>query len=296
MFHTLFEIIAPIGLIVLIGYLLAVNTEKIDTAGISRLVMLVGTPALVFSTITTTDLPTALLVEVSLGALCVCLAAIVFATFTLRILNLSVNTYLPAMTMPNSGSLGLPLVLLAFGEKGLAFGVAFYILIAIFQYSVMPIVVIGKFSLKSVLQEPLIWSVVSALVCLFGGLEVPHVIADTTKILGGMMIPVMLLLLGASIAKLGLKDLRHSLLLAALRLVIGIAAGISAILLLGTSGIASGTIFLMATMPSALVTYVIAARYEKDPVLVAGLVVTSTVLSLAALPALLLAAIHIADL
>lgn len=295
-YSKLFEIVAPISLIVLIGCWLGLQSDKIDTVGISRLVMLVGTPALVFSTITTTDLPTALLLEVALGALCVCLTAILFATVSLRLMNHSLSSYLPAITMPNSGSLGLPLVLLAFGDDGLAFGVAFYVLIAIFQYTVMPIVVAGKFSIKSVVQEPLIWAVISALVFLLSSTRVPAVIADTTGILGGMMIPVMLLLLGVSIAKLGFNDLKKSFNLAVLRLVIGVAAGLSVIFLLGTSGVASGTILLMSAMPSALVTYVIAARYDRDPEQVAGLVVTSTVVTLIVLPLILLAAIQLASI
>lgn len=292
-YSTLFDIIAPICLIVLIGYCLGL---RIDTVGTSRLVMLVGTPALVFTTITTTDLPVDLLLEVSMGALCVCLLAILFAAVSLKLIGKNLGTYLPPLTMPNSGSLGLPLVLLAFGDDGLAFGIAFYVVIAVFQYSVMPIVVVGKFSIKTVLQEPLIWAVVSSLLFLFTNFQVPSVIADTTEILGGMMIPVMLLLLGASIATLGFNDLINSLKLAVLRLVIGVAAGITAMLLLGTSGIASGTIFLMATMPSAIVTYVIAARYQKDAEQVAGLVFTSHILTLAILPLIILGALYVSEL
>lgn len=293
-YNALFEILAPICLIVLIGYWLAKNTDKIDTVKMSGLSMLIGTPALVFSTLTKTDIPTTVLLQVSLGAFCVCLLAILFAVVCLRYLGYSLRTYLPSLTMPNSGNLGLPLVLLAFGDDGLAIGIAFYFVIAIFQYSVMPIVVVGKFSVKSILKEPLIWAVVAALIVIFGNLQVPSVIADTTGILGGMMIPIMLILLGASIARLGFKELKGSLKLAFLRLCIGLAAGIATIGLLGTSGVASGAIFLMAAMPSALVTYVFAARYDRDAEKVAGLVVTSTALSIVFLPLLLWIAIKIA--
>lgn len=293
-YSALFDILAPIGLVVLIGYCLAKATGNIDTVAISSVVMLVGTPSLVFSTLTTTDLPSAVLLQVSLGALLACVLAIAFAWACLRMLGYSVSTYLPSLTMPNSGNLGLPLVQLAFGSEGLAFGIAFYFVIAIFQYCFMPLVVAGSFSLKTVLREPLIWAVVGAMLVIFTKIEVPGVIADTTQLLGGMMIPVMLVLLGGAIARLGFGGLKTSFKLALLRLAIGLAAGGGTILILGTSGIASGTIFLMAAMPSALVTYVLAARHHGDANEVAGLVVASTVISLMVLPLLLWCAIHIA--
>ncbi len=293
-YGALFEIVAPICLIILIGFWIAKTSDKIDTVGMSGFTMMVGTPALVFSTLTTTDIPTAVLLEVSLAAVCVCVLAIVIAVLFIKFAGLSIRTYLPSLTMPNSGSLGLPLVLLAFGENGLAFGIAFYFVIAVFQYSIMPIVVVGQFSVKSVLREPLIWAVAAALLVIFSGIKVPSVIADTSDILGGMMIPVMLVLLGASIAKLGFRDLKEALKLAVVRLLIGLASGGATIVLLGTSGVASGTIILMAVMPSAMVTYVFAARFNRNADTVAGLVVTSTVLTLICLPLLLLVAIRIA--
>ncbi len=284
---ALFEVLTPILLIVLIGYWLQKSTGMIDTASTSRLIMLVGTPALVFSTLTTTQLPTQTLLNMSLGAACVCTLAISFAFLALKLLGHPIRTYLPAMTMPNSGNLGLPLVLLAFGDDGLAQGVAFYFVIAIVQYVLMPIIVAGAFSIMKVVKEPLIWAVGASMFFRFTDAAVPQFIDDTTKILGGMMIPVMLILLGVAIAQLGFKDLKTASQLALGRLVIGVGAGLATISFLGSSGVEAGTIFLLAAMPSAVVTYVIAARFDQEPQKVAGLVVVSTLLTLICLPVLL---------
>lgn len=256
--------------------------------------MLVGTPSLVFSTLTTTALPIEVLLNVSLGAVCTCAFAILFALIVLKVCRLPVKTYLPPLTMPNSGNLGLPLVLLAFGAEGLAKGVAFYFVIAILQYVIMPVIVAGAFSVKRVLKEPLIWAVFASLYVKFSGAEVPKFAAETTEILGGMMIPVMLVLLGTAIAQLGLRDLRTAGLLAMFRLGVGVAAGVVTIFLLGSTGTEAGAIFLLASMPSAVVTYVIAARYDQEPQKVAGLVVVSTLLSLICLPVLLWVAFWLA--
>lgn len=293
---ALFDVLAPVLLIVLIGYWLRKSTSAIDTASTSRLIMLVGTPSLVFSTLTTTELPAMTLLNVSLGALVVCCFASAFAYGVLKLLGHSVRTYLPPLTMPNSGNLGLPLVLLAFGEDGLAKGVAFYFVVAIVQYVLMPVIVAGRFSAMSVIKEPLIWAVVAALVVKIFDAPVPQVIADTTGILGGMMIPVMLILLGAAIAQLAPRDIRTASKLALARLGIGTAAGLATIIVVGASGVEAGAIFLLASMPSAVVTYVIAARYDQDAQKVAGLVVMSTLLTLLCLPALLWIALEMAGI
>ncbi|MCG3268079.1 AEC family transporter [Yoonia sp. I 8.24] len=291
---ALAEVLAPICLIITIGFFLQRSSAKVDVTSISRLIMLVGTPALVFSTLTTTDLPTQVLMDVSLAALCTCGLAIIFALICLKLIGKPVNTYLPPLTMPNSGNLGLPLVLLAFGADGLAIGVAFYFVVAIIQYTLMPIVVAGAFSPKSLVKEPLIWAVIAALFVKFTGAMVPLIIADTTEILGGMMIPVMLVLLGAAIAGLGVSDLKTAATLALLRLGIGLAAGLCTIYILGATGIAAGAIFILSSMPSAVVTYVIAARYDQGPKRVAGLVVMSTLLTLICLPLLLWVSLQLA--
>ena len=291
---ALLEVLTPILLIVSIGYWLQKSSATIDTTSTSRLIMLIGTPSLVFSTLTTTQIPTQTLLNVSLGAISVCGFAIAFALVIIKLSRLPIRTYLPPLTMPNSGNLGLPLVLLAFGDDGLAKGVAFYFVVAIVQYSLMPIVVAGTFSIKTILKEPLIWAVAAAMAFRFTDAAVPQTIADTTKILGGMMIPVMLILLGVAIAQLGFRDLQTAGLLALKRLAIGLCAGLATIGLLGFSGVEAGAIFLLASMPSAVVTYVIAARYDRDPQKVAGLVVISTLLTLICLPVLLWIALWMA--
>ena len=125
------------------------------------------------------------------------------------------------------------------------------------------------------------------------GVEVPPVVLITTKMLGDMMIPAMLILLGISLSTLKVKDLLPALSMAVARLAIGVLTGLIVIYLLGLSGVAAGVVFIMATMPCAIVTYVYAERYERDPNMVAGAVVVSTILTFLFLPVLVWAALEI---
>jgi predicted permease len=112
--------------------------------------------------------------------------------------------------------------------------------------------------------------------------------------LGGLMIPAMLILLGTSLATLKVSDLAASFAIAIGRLLIGISAGIAVIYLLGLTGMAAGIVFLMAAMPSAIVTYVFAERFQQSPTRVAGAVLVSTLLTFFCLPGLVWAAIWMA--
>ncbi len=288
-------VIAPILLMAAIGYWIQKAGPNLETKSMSMLVMMVGTPALVFSSLTSTDLPEEVLFQMSFGAICTSIVAGFLATVFLIVSGFNLRSFLPSLTMPNSGNIGLPVVLLAFGEEGLAIGVAFFFVIAILQYTVMPIVTAGTFSLTRTLKEPLVWSVTAVLLVKATGIDPPEVVSETTRLLGGMMIPVMVILLGAAIARLQVGDIGTAILLASARLVIGVVAGLATIALLDAKGTVAGCMFLMAAMPSAIVTYVFAERYGRDPEKVAGLIVASTLMTFAALPALLWAGLSIAN-
>jgi len=289
-------VIAPLLLMTAIGYWIEKAGPNLETKSMSMLVMMVGTPALVFSSLTSTELPEQVLLLMSFGAVCASIIAGILSTAFLLVSRFDLRSFLPSLTMPNSGNIGLPIVLLAFGEEGLAIGVAFFFVIAILQYTVMPIVTAGSFSLTRTLKEPLVWSVTAVLIVKATGITPPEVVSETTRLLGGMMIPVMVILLGAAIARLHVSDIKTALVLAVARLVIGMIAGTTTVILLGATGIAAGSLFLMAAMPSAIVTYVFAERFDRDPERVAGMIVASTLMTFAVLPGLLLLGLSIADL
>ncbi|MEP3276637.1 MAG: AEC family transporter, partial [Stappiaceae bacterium] len=216
------------------------------------------------------------------------------STLGLWILKLPLRSFLPALSLPNSGNAGLPIVYFAFPEDGLTIGVAFFFMIALVQYTVVPAVVAGHFSLRKLAAEPLIWSIAAVVLLKLIDVSPHRIIADTTRLLSGIMIPVMLILLGGALARLRVADLKLSLTLSGLRFIVGIAAGYGVIVAMDLQGIEAGAIFLLAAMPSALVTYVFAERYGRDPERVAGMVVSSTVLTFAALPILVALALNIA--
>jgi predicted permease len=145
----------------------------------------------------------------------------------------------------------------------------------------------GKFGIGSLTRNPIIYSVAAALVCIFGGIDVPKWLIDTADLMGGMCIPLLLMTLGVSLAKLRLSNLLDSLGVAVLRLVVGFGAGVFAAWLLGTSEMETGVVILMSSMPVAIFPYLFAVRYNREPETIAGCVIVSTVLGFLTMPGLL---------
>ncbi len=296
MYLQIFNIVGPIFAITIIGYILEILSKNIDSRTISSLVLLIATPSLVFSTLTSLDIDAVTLLKMALSAALSVAVASVAGLAILRGLGMSYRTFLPCLIMPNAGNIGLPLVLLAFGEKGLALGISYFFVIALLQYTVGAAISSGQYRLRDLARQPLIYSVILVAVVLITKIKVPAIIASTTDLLGGMMIPAMLILLGTSLARLSVSDLRQAIIIAVARLGIGIPTGLAVIGLISLSGIEAGTVFLLASMPTAIVNYVFAERYRPDSQQVAGAVVVSTTLTFAVLPVIIWASYWIAGI
>lgn len=294
MLSQMAEVLAPICIIMLIGFAMGRSKAGLETRAISSLIILVATPALIFHTLASLQVPTDTIRVMSVAAL-LCLA--VAGGMGLALLLLfkgAVRSYLPPLMLPNSGNLGLPLVYLAFGQEGLELGIAYFFVVALVQHSFGMSVYAGSLKLGVLVRQPLFYAVAAVLVVTWAGVQVPTIILTTTEMLGGMMIPAMLVLLGASLSRLQITDLRPALAIAFGRLTIGIASAALVIWLLDFSGAMAGTVFLLASMPTAIVNYIYAERYQHNPRQVAGSIVVSTVLTFLCLPAIVWAALAIA--
>lgn len=289
-----FEVITPIFLITLIGYFFGRSKVELHSATLSTTVIMVAMPSLVFSSLTSLDMTLGQLFGV-LGAAALCmLLSFALSYLVVRVLGFSVRTFLPSLLFPNSGNMGLPLVFIAFGDVGLSLAVAYFVLVSLTQHTLGMAIASGKYSVGSMLRQPLIYAVIAVLGVMVTKVTVPDIVATTTDLLGGMMIPAMLILLGNSLAKLKVSDFGPAFAIAIGRLAIGAAAAIATICLLGLTGMLAGVVFLLSTMPAAVVTYVYAERFQRDPEKIAGAVVLSTLFTFAALPGLIWVAKKIA--
>ena len=286
MFSTLFPVIAPVFICAAVGFIWTRSGRAYDTEMVTTLMVVVATPCLLFSALTTADLDLNRLGEMAFAALAAFGAFIVLGGIFLRVVNLPIRGFLPSLMFPNTGNMGLPLCLLAFGEEGLALAVVYFTISAGAQFVLGPAIAAGSFSLRSLATNPMIIAVAAAMAFIFSETSVPAWIANTTDLIGGMTIPMMLVTLGVALARLHIRALGRAAVISAARLALGLGVGIGLAALLGLEGTAKGVFILECAMPVAVFNYLFAQRYKAWPEDVAGAIMISTAISFLTLPAL----------
>lgn len=287
MLYQLFTIIVPVFICAGIGYVWARLKLRFDNETITSLVTLVGTPCLVFGTLVGLELSTEALFRLGAGSALVTIITVAVVVPILFLAKKSVRAFLPALMFPNTGNIGLPLCLFAFGQEGLALAISYFAVQAVVMFTIGTGIASGQFNLSSLTRNPIIYAVAAALICIFTDIQVPKWIIDTADLAGGMCIPLLLITLGASLAKLRISNLVESFGIAALRLVVGFGSGVFGVWILGTTAMETGVLILMSSMPVAVFPYLFAVRYNREPEIIAGCVIVSTVIGFITMPGLL---------
>jgi predicted permease len=282
------SIIAPLFVIAGIGYAWGRSGKPFDTTLVGMLTLNFGVPALIFSTLTKLDVSPAEFGEI-FGIFGIFLAAnLIIGAILLKMFKLEIGAFLPALSFPNNGNMGLPLCLFAFGDVGLALGISVFVLMSTANVTIGFACASGKWSLISMLKTPFIWIIAAALIFMCTETAPPRWVANTAEIIGGMSIPLMLVALGVSLSRLEVSDFKKSFWLSFVRLFIGFGLGVSLAEFFELQGVTRGVLILQCAMPTAVMNYLLAARFDREANGVAGIVVVSTFMSLATLPFLML--------
>jgi len=287
MTYQLFAIIAPIFCCALIGFVWSKLGHPYDNDFVSRMVLNIGAPCLIISTLSKVELNPELLLEV--GGVCLLISVLiaVIGTAFIKYRQLDIRTYLPSLIFPNVGNMGLPLCMFAFGEEGLALGLAFFMLLSVAHFSVGVVLVSGGSIWQQLRDAPIIYGIGIAVFLIITDLSLPLWITNTVDLLAGLTIPLMLITLGVSLASLKVASFGTSLLFSVLRIGLGFAVAWLVTEAVGLTGVARGVVLIQSSMPVAVFNYLFAAKYQRSPEQVAGMVVISTGLVFIILPLLL---------
>ncbi len=284
---TVIEIVAPVFLLGAVGYVWVRLGIEYPMAFVTRLAMNMGIPCLMFTALMQTDLdPTAIrdVLFVSIlayFALTLAIAAIVV------IGRLDLRAYLSPLIFGNTGNLGLPLALFAFGDEGLGLALVVFAGMAVYNFTFGVWVVSGSGSPLRVLKEPIVIGTLLGALFLWQDWETPRFLTNALELIGQTAIPLMLITLGVAVARLTPAGVSRALVLSILKAAasIGIAWVIGR--WWGLEPVAFAIVVLQLATPVAVSSYLLSERYDAQPDAVAGLVVVSTILSVAVLPAIL---------
>jgi predicted permease len=287
-------VLAPVFVMAAIGYAWRLTGVPFDMPFVTHIIMYVAGPCLVFSSLSQLSLPLGQFWGMVGAMLVVTLTVACVSAVLIKILGLPQRSFLPALTLGNTGNLGLPLCLFAFGEEGLGLAVAIYVTNSLTQFTFVPLLHTRVSIVRTVLGTPMLWGAVAGLGVLLADVHLPTWFATTVGSIGDLLIPLMLMALGNTVGGLKAHNLPRAFGLGAARLVIAFVAAVGVSYALGLSGVAQGVLVLHGAMPAAVFSYLFAARYDRDADDIAGIVLISTLLGAVTLPLLVSYALWLA--
>ncbi len=284
---TVLNITAPVFLLALVGLIWVKMGFEYRVEFVTRLAMTLSVPCLIFVALMKTDIEPNALADLSLATLAAYgLVAVGFFAIA-ALAKLDRSTYVAPLIFGNTGNLGLPLALFAFGNEGLSYAVVVFAVMAILSFTFGIWLVAGGGSLMKVLKEPLVGATVLGGLFLWQGWETPIFLTNSLELIGQMAIPVMLITLGVAIARLEVKSMGQAVVLSVIKAGLCAGTGWAISVWFGLSPVASAVLIVQLATPVAVTSYLIAEKYGAEAQPVAGLVVVSTLLSVITLPLIL---------
>jgi hypothetical protein len=287
MLDVVLSSVLPVLCTIVLGFLWVRSGRALDSKVLTPIVVEVGTPCLIVSTLLKAAIAPEAFASIALAS-CVAIAAFAaLGTLVLWTLGLRLRTYLPSIAFPNAGNLGLPLALYAFGPEGLGYAIVFFAISSIGNHSIGQMLAAGTVDWKALARMPMLYAITAGLVGSYFHITPPIWFANTLSLIGGLTVPVMLLMLGGTLARLQIATLSRAIGLSTLRIGAGGVIGVIVANLFGLPEPARAVLILQCAMPVAVYCYLYAERWECDPEEVAGLVFLSTAASIVTVPVLL---------
>ncbi|GAB2724680.1 AEC family transporter [Halomonas garicola] len=288
MLAELFAVMAPVLAGAGLGFFWVRLGQPYPVEFVTRLVFNIGTPALVIASLSSAEIEAGSFGRTMLAtALVICTMAAM--TWPLaRLLRQDWRVLLAPAMYPNTGNMGLPVVLYAFGSAGFAYGITVMVTVSLFQFTLGSVMASnGGNPLRTLVRTPTVYAILLSLVLLLTDTALPLWLANSVELISGFTVPLMLITLGVSLASIQVKSLRSGIGFSLLRIPVAAALAWSIGALLGLPPLAHSIVVLQMSMPVAVFNYLFAQKARREPEYVASLVFCSTLLSLLYLPLLL---------
>jgi predicted permease len=281
------EIVAPVFLLASVGFVWVRVGGEYRIEFVTRLAMTLGVPALIFTALMKTEIDPAALTALTLASIAGYGALTLVFFVALRVLRLEMRTYLAPLIFGNTGNIGLPLALFAFGEAGLGYAVIVFAVMAIWSFTFGVWVVAGGGSPMKALKEPLVWATLLGGLFLWQDWETPRFLTNALDLMGQLAIPLMLITLGVALARLHPAGLGRAFVLSLAKFAVTVAVGWIVGTAFGLAPVPLAVLVIQLATPVAVTSYMLAEKYGADSASVAGLVVTSTLFSVVTIPLLI---------
>jgi len=285
-FVLILQTVMPVFLIVLAGFIIG-KYKKISTQPFIDLIVYLAGPFLIITSISNSDINLSDFLLITLAA-----SSVILISFLLIFIILKTTKsekkglYLP-MSFGNTGYLGYPICLFAFGIAGLSRAVVYDMINSLFLFSIGIWIIHHKNGLKEAFKVPLIYAVVIGLLLNLLKITIPEMLFKPMEMIGMIAIPLALLVLGYKLTEIKIRTLKTAFFASLFRIIIGFVIAFVIIKLFSITGLVRDVILIESAMPAAVMSIILSEKYKRDSELVASVVFITTIISVFSIPIIL---------
>jgi len=279
----LLAILFPIFGIVAAGFFYG-RKHKPEMAVANRLNMDVFVPALVFAAMAGKSFDLVAYAPLALGGFLVLALCGLFAWPVARLCGVQAKTLVPPMLFNNSGNIGLPLAVLAWGEAALPAAVILFMVENTLHFSFGAKLLDPKTRILMLWRIPVVFAAIAGLAVAVLKIPVWQPLVIAIKMLGDVSVPLLLFSLGVRMTDVSLGEWKLSVGSAVLRPLAGMIIASGVIHLLGLEGRDAAMLLVFGALPPAVLNFLFAERYKQEPQRVASIVLVGNLAALIFLP------------
>ena len=282
----LFEILFPVFFVVAVGYYIGKKNPKINTDFITDLSAKIGAPAIVFYAITTTGISFDIFLSYFWYSFLAIIGFSIVGLIFLFFLKKDLIRELPPFILPNTGNMGLPICLFAYGSQGLGVAATISSLVILFHFTLGVFLADKKFNFEVIIKSPSFYAIIVSVFFLYFKIDPPSFLVNTTMLITYATIFLILMSLGIALTRLKVFSFNSALVSSIARIVIGPIIAFIIIKYFNLSGFAAGVLLIQSAMPSAVLTYLVGSIYSPKKIVdsIASMIVVSTLLSFITIP------------
>lgn len=284
------EILFPIFMIVFVGYLYG-KRHRPEMSVANRLNMDIFVPALVFSAISSKSTALSANSTLAIAALILLLSCGLISYFLAPLIGEQRKTFVPPMIFNNSGNIGLPLALLAWGESALPIAVILFMVENTLHFSLGAKILDPQTSFWQLWKIPVVASAILGLFVAFFNIPIWAPLHTGIKLIGDVSIPLLLFGLGVRMNSVSLSQWKIAVGSAIVRPIIGMALAYGLALAFALPAQQKAMLLVFGALPPAVLNFLFAERYHQEPEKVAGIVLIGNLLALVFLPIALVMAL-----
>ncbi|SBT18917.1 Membrane transport protein [Marinomonas gallaica] len=263
--------LTPVILLASLGFLLAKRTPYLDNPQLSSLVSNIGLPALLLTAVLKMNMDFGGMLSIVAATLS-CLTGMAAVSYAfLKTVRLSTQFYLAPLVNPNTGNLGIPIAYALFGTEGLATAVVVSSVVQVSHFTLGVGFMSGDYQPKQLLKNGPVVALLLGLLSLGLGVSLPTPLMSTLEMLSAITLPIMLMLLGKSLANLNFSDstkLYRTIGLACFRPIVGVLIASLIVPWFGFNSAQEATIISLQGMSVAVISYMLATKFAgpKDEI------------------------------